>query len=103
MMRHIVLLRFRKDIDADRKRALFRQLEDLRRHIPGTIGFHAGRNESVEGELMRGNLDGFWFDFENEQVRDAYLVHPLHQAAGAALVDACEGGIDGITVFDMKV
>jgi len=36
-------------------------------------------------------------------VRDAYLVHPLHRAAGAALVEACEGGIGGITVFDMKV
>jgi hypothetical protein len=103
MMRHIVLLRFREDVDAARKRALFRQLEDLRNHIPGVVGFHAGANDSVEGELTRGNLDGFWFDFENEQVRDAYLVHPLHRAEGAALVEACEGGIGGITVFDMKV
>jgi hypothetical protein len=103
MMRHIVLLRFRKDVDAEHKHALFSQLGDLRNHIPGVIGFHAGSNKSVEGDLMRGNLDGFWFDFENEQVRDAYLVHPLHRAAGAALVNACEGGIDGITVFDMKV
>jgi hypothetical protein len=103
MMRHIVLLRFREDVDPARKRALFRQLEDLRNHIPGVVGFHAGANESVEGELTRGNLDGFWFDFENEQVRDAYLVHPLHRATGAALVEACEGGIGGITVFDMKV
>ncbi len=59
-------------------------------------------NISPEG-LGQGFRDGFMMDFRDEAARDAYLIHPEHQAAGAKLVAALEGGIGGLIVFDIRV
>jgi hypothetical protein len=103
MIRHFVLLRFRDDVTAEAKRSIYDALSDLKNHIPGVRDFHAGPNVSVEAEMVRGFRDAFWFDFDNASVRDAYLVHPLHQAAGAAIVAQTEGGPEGVIVVDMEV
>ena len=39
--------------------------------------------------------------FESAATRDAYLEHPAHKEAGAALVSVCDGGVDGLTVVDI--
>jgi hypothetical protein len=36
-------------------------------------------------------------------VRDAYLIHPAHQAIGARIVAETEGGAEGVFVFDVVV
>lgn len=102
MIRHIVALRFKADITAQAKAALYTDLAALRDQIPGVLTFHAGPNVSVE-PLSRGFDDLFWFDFRDAAVRDAYLIHPAHQAVGARIVAETEGGVEGVFVFDIEV
>ena len=101
MIRHIVLVRFRPEITGAEKSAIYAELESLRELVPGFLGASYGPNVSPEG-LGRGFVDGFAMDFTDAAARDAYLVHPAHKAAGARLVAALEGGIEGLVVFDME-
>ena len=102
MIRHIVLVRFRPEITAAEKSAIYAELESLRELVPGFLGMSYGPNVSPEG-LHKGFTEGFSMDFVDEAARDAYLVHPAHKAAGGRLVAALEGGRDGLVVFDMMV
>ena len=103
MIRHIVLLRFPDSVDRETRDSIFADLAGLQNHLQGVLGFHAGENISIEGDLMRGNMDGFWFDFEDVASRDAYLVDEKHKAVGARIVAHTEGGVDGVTVFDVEI
>lgn len=100
MIRHLVLLRFRPEVTATEKAALMTELEALRGHLPGILSFTPLANVSPEHPVVHGFVDGFAIDLVDEAARDAYLVDPGHQSAGARLTAACEGGAAGIVVFD---
>jgi hypothetical protein len=100
VIRHIVLVRFPADAGPETIDPLFRALDDLRSVVPGMLSFSAGANVSPEG-LARGFTHAFVADFADAAARDAYLVHPAHQAAGARLVAAAQGGVDGLIVVDI--
>lgn len=102
MIRHIVALRFRAGTPAQTKADLYADLAGLDAHIAGILAFHAGPNITTE-PLSRGFDDLFWFDFHDVATRDAYLIHPAHQAIGARIVAETEGGVDGVFVFDIAV
>lgn len=102
MIRHCVFVRFRPEVSHEEKAALYAELESLREVVPGFLGMSFGPNLSPEG-LHQGFADGFTMDFADEHARDAYLVHPAHQAAGTKLVAALEGGLEGLIVFDIAV
>lgn len=102
MIRHIVALRFKPGTAAATKAELYAGLAGLKDHIEGVISFHAGPNVSVE-PLSRGFDDLFWFDFRDAAVRDAYLIHPAHQALGARIVAETEDGIEGVFAFDVEM
>ncbi|MDO8984980.1 MULTISPECIES: Dabb family protein [Cypionkella] len=102
MIRHIVALRFPAGTSQQTKDDLYAALAGLKSQIDGILSFHASRNVTVE-PLSRGFDDVFWFDFRDTAVRDAYLVHPAHQAIGAKIVAATEGGAEGVFVFDVAV
>lgn len=103
MVRHIVTLKFRTSISAEMKQRLYDQLKSLSDHIDGILDFRTFANVSPEFPLMRGFEDVFWFDFRDSQVRDIYLEHPEHKAVGAKIVEATEGGLDGIFVVDVEL
>lgn len=103
MIRHIVALRFRAGTQQTTKDALYADLAGLRHHIEGIEDFRSFVNVSVELPLVRGFNDVFWFDFRDAGVRDAYLVHPAHQAVGARIVAETEGGPDGVFVCDVTL
>ncbi|MDB5665782.1 Dabb family protein [Cypionkella sp.] len=102
MIRHIVALRFKAGTTEQTKAGLYTELAGLSAHIDGILDFQSSANVTVE-PLSRGFDDVFWFDFKDTEVRDAYLIHPAHQAAGARIVAETEGGIEGIFVFDVVV
>ena len=102
MIRHIVFVKFPADADVEAIGVLFRALDDLRAVVPGMLSFNGGANVSSEG-LARGFSHAFSVDFADVTARDAYLVHPAHRAAGARLVAAAEGGIDGLVVLDIAI
>jgi hypothetical protein len=102
MIRHTVLVKFPADARADMIDSVFAALDDLRALLPGMLRFKSGANVSPEG-MARGFTHAFVADFADAAARDAYLVHPAHQAAGARLVAAAEGGVDGLIVIDIDI
>lgn len=103
MIRHIVALKFRKDTSVETKQQLYAELKALSDHIDGILDFRSFENVSPEVPVVRGFHDVFWFDFKDAKVRDTYLDHPAHKIAGAHLVAAMEGGLDGIFVADVEL
>ncbi len=101
MIRHLVLVKFPAAAGPETTGPLFRALDDLRSVVPGMLTLSVGANVSPEG-LARGFTHAFVADFANAAARDAYLAHPAHQAAGARLVAAAQGGVDGLIVVDIE-
>src|SRR6056297_2382768 len=102
MIRHLVTLRFAATTPDAERQAIMDQLAALEPRIDGFLDFQVRRNISPETPVVRGFLDMFWIDFATEAARDAYLVHPEHKKAGARLVAALEGGVDGLFVYDFE-
>ena len=102
MIRHVVLVRFREGVAPGEISGIFGDLADLRRHLPGMRSFAHGPDVSPEG-LSHGHTHAFTVDFEDSAARDAYLALPEHEAAGARLVKATEGGLAGLTVLDLAI
>ncbi len=100
MIRHIVLMKARKDVTEGHIAAIFADLAAIRTKLPGILSLHSGRSESPE-KIERGYLHGFTIDFTDWAALAAYQDHPDHKRAGAMLVAAAEGGIEGILVFDL--
>ena len=98
MIRHIVLLKARPEVTEAQIDAIFADLRSLT--LPGIVAIHSGRSESPE-KIERGYLHGFTIDFADWDALAAYQAHPDHKRAGAALVAAAQGGLDGILVFDL--
>ena len=102
MIRHIVLLRPASQATPASVKAALDGVAALKGVVSGILGVQLGPNVSPEG-LGQGYTQGFVVDFTNAAARDAYLPHPEHQKAGAALVAVAEGGVAGILVFDLEV
>jgi hypothetical protein len=102
MIRHIVLIRFRKDVAQATIEAIFADLLAIRDKLPGVLSITAGRSESPE-KIERGYLHGFVADFADWDALEAYQRHPDHRRVGEMLVANAEGGLDGILVFDLPV
>ena len=102
MLLHIVLVNFRDDVSDEHKQDIYDQLHRLVGRIDGVLSFRFGPNVSPEG-LSKGFRDGFVMELRDTEARDRYLAHPDHEAAGARLVAAAEGGLEGILPFDLEV
>jgi Stress responsive A/B Barrel Domain len=100
MIRHIVLLKARPEVTEAHIKGIFADLHAL--DLPGLLAIHSGRSESPE-KIERGYLHGFTVDFADWDALAVYQSHPDHKRAGAALVAAAQGGIDGILVFDLPI
>jgi len=102
MIRHCVFVKFRSDVDAAERAAIYAGLNALVGQIDGLLSADFGPNISPEGQ-NKGFDDGFIMDLADAAARDRYLVDPAHKAAGARLVAALEGGAAGLVVFDLEV
>lgn len=102
MIRHFVFVRFKAGVDRAERTAIFSQLADLRKTLPGMVSAGFGPNVSPE-PLTQGFNDAFVADFIDAAARDVYLADPAHKAAGSRLIAALEGAYDGIMVFDLDV
>jgi hypothetical protein len=100
MIHHCVFIRFRSEISAASKQALWAELQALVGVVPGLREVRAGANARYE-DLDHGFADGFITVFDDRQALAAYQAHPAHQATGAKLVQAALGGLQGLMVFDL--
>ncbi len=100
MIKHIVLLKFKKDSSQQKIDAVFKAIEDLRKTIPEIQSFACGAYNSPEG-LNRDYSHGFIMEFRNAAERDKYLVHPEHvRVASDIVMPAVTDGINSALAFD---
>ena len=102
MIRHCVFIRFRPEISPAERADILGEISSLTDRIAGLIAVHVGGNVSPEVGMDKGYADGFIADFTDAAARDAYLVHPEHQQAGARIVAAAVGGVEGVLVYDLQ-
>ncbi len=101
MIRHCVMLNLQ--VDAQEELApVLEGLAALVDRLEDCGGFVAGSNRDFEGKSPNHPY-GFMFDAKDEAALRAYAEHPAHKAFGAKLVLLCEGGADGIVVYDIEV
>jgi hypothetical protein len=101
MIRHVVLVKFARDVSREERDEIFADLAALKARVPGFLAFAAGPNVSPEN-LDRGFTEGFVVTFDSPEGRDRYLADEEHGRVGARLVSAADGGIDGLIVFDLE-
>jgi len=102
MIRHCVFVRYRADFDRAARKQILADLAGLKVKLRGMRGVDGGPNVSPEG-LGKGFDDGFVIDFDDAGARDAYLVHPDHQAIGGRIAAAAVDGPEGILVVDLDL
>ena len=81
-LRHLVLLRFTPETDAAQRAIVEQAFVALGSRIDQVQSLEWGLDCSPEG-LARGFTHGFSLGFADAAARDAYLVHPTHQAFSA--------------------
>ncbi|MEM6479221.1 MAG: Dabb family protein [Pseudomonadota bacterium] len=101
MIAHCVFCDIREGAPAHNLDALFAQLGTFARGLEGVISFDAGPNRDFEAKSARYNA-GFVIRFRDADALKAYARHPTHRALGARLARACNGGAEGIIVFDLE-
>ncbi|WP_299048116.1 Dabb family protein [uncultured Tateyamaria sp.] len=100
MIRHCVFLRLAPKADAAVLDKVMLGLEDVVHRLDGCSDFRAGPNRDYEGKTPDYTY-GFTLDADNAEALAAYAVDTEHQALGARLAALCEGGAEGILVFDI--
>lgn len=78
-LRHVVLFSFKPEAGADAVDGVVNGFAALPGAIPGIVSYEWGTNVSPEG-LNDGFTHCFTLTFASVEDRDAYLVHPAHQA-----------------------
>ena len=78
-IRHFVAFKFKDEVTPAERAEVNAALVALKDQIPLIVSVEAGANNSPE-QKNQGFTDGFLITFRNAADRDAYLVHPAHQA-----------------------
>lgn len=94
-LRHVVLLKFKDDAKPADVKKVEQAFAGLSRKISLIKQFEWGTNNSPEN-INQGLTHCFFVTFNSEKDRDAYLIHPEHQA----FVDILKPHLDKVTVVD---
>jgi hypothetical protein len=78
-LRHLVFINFKDDVSPERVQQAMDEAAALKDAIPEILAFERGEECSGRGQ-NKGLVHINVFDFADEAARDAYLVHPAHQA-----------------------
>ncbi|HEY4313844.1 MAG TPA: Dabb family protein [Pirellulales bacterium] len=95
VLRHIVLYKFKDDAKSADVQEVIDTFAALPTKIDGIVAFEHGKNVSPEGK-SDGLTHVFVVSFKDEKARDAYLVHPAHQA----YVNVVKDRREKVVVFD---
>jgi hypothetical protein len=101
MLLHCVFCAIRADADPRDLQAVMDDLAALRSELEGMTDFRHGPNRDYEQKSPRHG-HGFVITFRDRAAHLAYDGHPRHRDAGSRLVALCEGGHDGIVVYDIE-
>ena len=101
MILHSVYLRLPQGTDATELSEVMAGLNQLCRGLAGCAGFQHGPNRDYEAKSPEHPY-GFVAQFRDRDALAHYAEHPEHKALGARLVAMCDGGVDGIVVYDLE-
>ena len=102
MLKHCVFLNFKNDVPTGEKEAIMEGLASLVGVVDGMVAMSFGPN--LDFEKKTPDFDyGFIVTFRDRNAHLAYETHEAHIEMGGRLVAACDGGVDGIVVFDVEV
>ncbi len=101
MQFHCVFCALRSDADTAEMAADMDELAALQSEVEGFLDFHHGPNRDYEQKCPRHGY-GFVITFRDRVAHLAYDAHPRHKTAGGRLVALCEGGYQGIVVYDIQ-
>ncbi|HLD16801.1 MAG TPA: Dabb family protein [Coxiellaceae bacterium] len=100
-MKHVVLLKFRPDVNDATVSELMEQLASLKQDIPGILSFEYGHYQSHEGLNQNFNT-GFIMRFDHAQSRDGYLEHPKHKMIAEKIKHYLISFPEGVVAFDFE-
>ena len=83
-VRHIVVFKYKAGTTPEQIKQVTDAFRDLRKTIPGIVGFEDGVNNSPENKNL-GFTHVYMVTFEDAKARDAYLPHPEHKKFGQLL------------------
>ena len=101
MILHCVFCGFRANVSAERRLQILGELAEFSRSLDGVLAFDFGPNRDFE-KKSQAYSDGFVIRFSDRGALERYAVHPTHRELGSRLRDLCEGGAEGIAVFDIE-
>jgi hypothetical protein len=102
VIKHIVLLAFKKELPRSTIETILGQMGDLAEQIPEIQEFSGGANCSPEN-LNRGFTHGFTMTFADMPSRDIYLAHPAHlHVAQTYVLPALQDGLNSALAFDYE-
>jgi hypothetical protein len=96
-VQHMVLLKFKPAVSAERITAVFQELSQLKQLIPGIEHFAGGPYSSPEG-LDGGFTHGFLMTFRDASARNTYLAHPEHERVKQGILP----GVASVIAFDFE-
>jgi Stress responsive A/B Barrel Domain len=89
---HMVLLKFKRDVNDTTIAEVLQAVEELKYSIPGIDYCSSGAYSSPEG-FNKGFTHGFLTTFESAAARDFYLPHPQHEIVKNALFALLEDAV----------
>src|SRR5207237_448519 len=95
VLRHIVMYQFKPDVTQAQLQDVIDAFAALPKKIDTIVGFEHGANVSKEGK-SDGFTHVFVVTFKTEADRDAYILHPAHEAYVKVVRDRREK----VVVFD---
>ncbi len=102
MILHCVFCSFRDDVSQEQRRDILEQLAVFSTGLDGVMAFDHGANHDFENKSPDHGA-GFVIRFRDKQALEAYAEHPTHEQLGGRLCELCNGGADGIVVYDLVV
>lgn len=98
MTRHIVLFKFRENLEKETMDKIDRAFRELPEEISEISAMEGGLNNSPE-KLNKGFTHCYLLTFPSERERDIYLPHEKHKA----FADLVKEAIDDVLVFDYNI
>jgi hypothetical protein len=99
---HCVFCNFHGDASEADRRAVLEGLQALALSLPGVLAFYHGPNRDFEDKSADYDA-GFVIRFADKAALELYAENQEHKALGGKLCDLCDGGADGIIVYDLEV
>ena len=101
MLKHCVFVNLRDDVSPQDRDRVLKGFGELVTEVDGMLDYASGPNLDFESKSPNHRF-GFIVTFRDRDAHLEYETHPLHIKLGQELVAMCNGGYEGIVVYDIQ-